>query len=246
MVDQADGLRGRAGGVRILSVAGLPAQTASADVAKGLMGAWVGLGASPLLIDGTGKSARSLLGCHPLHEWSPESVMPSFEHSILSHEGRAVIVARGCQAGDSRTTQEATRLGYREIVFDAGELEAGNAPIDPNTSQDLLFLATPDHREVIFALLKGLDQMRSPSRVWLLWNENWDEARRLTQACNQHLKRAPGFIDAPVMSRRGHAFERDCLRMSFQGDDFLEIVTKITLEKSVGGEETPSITKRHA
>jgi hypothetical protein len=245
MADQAEGLRNRRKDAHVLSVISLPGLPASAGVARGLIGAWARLGAaSPLLIDGSGNSARNLLGCHPLHEWHSSSAK-SFKDCILAHQGKAAVVAQACLAGDARVVEEAARQGYRELVFDAGEMSADEAPIDASAVQDLLFLATPEHLEMTYALLKGLNQAQSPARVWLLWSREWNEAKRLERSCKLKLYRAPFFLDKPVLSRNNHAFERSCLSMPLQDNDFLVIVTKMIQQQSVRGEETSNRTKRH-
>jgi hypothetical protein len=245
MVDQAEGLRQKRNEVRVLSVLGASAQFAGTGFAAGMANAWSRLGASPLLIDSVGVSARSLLGCHPMHEWDALSHRPFGEH-ILLHGGKAAVVAKCKPAGDASLVREAVALGYRELVCDAGAMDADDVPINAMCAQGILLLASHEHLETAYALLKALDQASSPADIWLLWNSEREESKRLLQICRERLDRAPCFLVATPLSRMGHAFERNCLSISLQDNDFLEIVTKMLAKQSVRGEETSNRTKRHA
>lgn len=208
--------------------------------------AWKTLGASPLLVDSGGSSARSLLDCHLLHEWGAASGKP-FKDCILVHDGRAAIVAIGCPAGDATVVTEAVGQGYRELIFDAGEMHVDDdVPINAMIAQEVLLLASPTQLETVYMLLKGLDQVRSPARIWLLWNGECEESKRLMQVCNERLHRSPCFLDEATLSRSGHASKRNGLSTPLQDNDFLGIVTRMVLKRSVGGEETPCRTKCHA
>ena len=245
MVDQAEGLRQKQKETRLLSVLTVSGWQVGAEFARGMAMAWKKLGASPLLIDRTGSSARNLLGCHLLHEWGTSSGRP-FKDCLLVHDGKAAVVAKGCPAGDVSVVKEAAALGYRELIFDAGELNADAVPINAMFAQEILLLASLDHVETVYALLKGLDQVLSPANIWLLWNGESEESKRLLRVCSGHLNRSPCFFDETTLSRKGHVFERNCLSMLLQDNDYLAIMTKMVSKQSVRGEETSNRTKRHA
>ena len=245
MVDQAEGLRQKQKEVRMLSVLTVSGQRPSAEFATGMAMAWNRQGVSPLLIDSAGASARNLLGCHLLHEWGTSSGKP-FKDCLLVHDGKAAVVAKGCPAGDVSVVKEAAGLGYRELVCDVGELNADDVPINAMFAQEILLIASLECVETVYALLKGLDQVCSPANIWLLWNSECEESKRLMRVCSDRLNRTPCFIEETTLSRMGHAFERNCLSISLQDNDFLGIVTKMLAKQSVRVEETPSRTKRHA
>ncbi len=245
MHDQADGLRQRRKDVRILSVLSLPGQADSAVLAWRLALAWSRLGARPLLVDGTGQSAGRLLGCHPLLEWS---ALPgkSLEDCVLIQEGRAAVVAKGLPAGDAGLVGKATKLGYRELIFDGGELVADDAPLDAASSQDVCLLAEPDRMETVYALLKGLQQAQSPVRIWLLWHNQSPEAKCLERVCSQCLGRIPRFLGDQFVSHRDHDLHRSGTRATLNDNDIRSIVVTMLAEQSLRGEETPSIIESHA
>lgn len=245
MHDQAEGLRRNRKTVRILSVLSLPGQSDSAVIAWRLARAWSQMGGRPLLVDGTGRSATPLLGCHPLLEWTRVPVK-SFGDCVLGQGHRAAVVARGAPAGDADLAREASKLDYRNLVFDAGELEAEGAPLDATSPQDILLLAEPDRTETVYALLKGLQQAQSPARIWLLWHNQSSEAKRLEQVCSRRLGRIPRYLGNPFVSQMGHDFTRNSTIASLHDNAFRSIVATMLAEQSVRGEETPSITVRHA
>ena len=67
------------------------------------------------------KCISALLGCHPFAGMDPVTGK-SLEDCVLIHEGRAAVVAKGVPAGDAELARKAIKLGYRDLVFDAGEL----------------------------------------------------------------------------------------------------------------------------
>jgi hypothetical protein len=244
MHDQAEGLRRSRKAARILSVLSLPQQPDSAGIASRLALAWRLMGGQPLLVDGTGRSAARLLGCQPLLDWSLSS-RRSFADCVLVQEGRAAVAARGVQAGDADLAGEAARLGYREIVFDGGEITAQEAPLDPALPQDILLLAGPDQTGVVYALLKGLHEAQSPARTWLLWHNQSAEALRLQQVCSQRLGRTPRYFDNSCVSRTDHGVTGNGASASLRDEDLRSIVATMLAEQSPKGEETPSTIKRH-
>ena len=245
MHDQADGLRQKRKDVRILSVLSLPDQPDSAAVTWRFALAWSRLGARPLLVDGTGRSADRLLGCHPLLEWIPVADK-ALEDCVLIQEGRAAVVAKGLPAGDSGLIEQATRLGYRDLIFDAGELGAEDVPLDAETAQDVCLLAGPDRMETVYALLKALQQAQSPARTWLLWHSASPEARRLEQVCSQRLGRLPRYLGEQIVSNRGRESYRIGAKSPLHDNDIRSILVTMLADQSLRGEETPSITERHA
>jgi hypothetical protein len=245
MHDQAEGLRRNRTTMCILSVLSLPGQSDSALIAWRLALAWSEMGGRPLLVDGTGRSAASLLGCHPMLEWS-RVPGKSFGDCVLSQDNRAAVVARGATAGDAELAREASKLDYRNLVFDAGELEADDAPLDATSPQEIILLAQPDQAEIVYALLKGVHQAQSPARIWLLWHHQSPEARRLEQVCSQHLGRIPRYLGNPFVSRTDHELTRNGASALLHDTDFRSIVATILAQRSVRGEETASSAKCHA
>ena len=245
MHDQAEGLRQRRKDVRILSVLSLPGLAGSAVMAWRVALAWSRLGGRPLLVDGTGKSADRLLGCHPLLEWSALAGK-AFEDCVLIQEGRAAVVAKGLPAGDAGLVGQAAKLGYRDLVFDGGEFGAEDAPLDAACSQDLCLLAEPDRMETVYALLKGLQQVHSPARIWLLWHNHSPEAKRLEQVCRQRLGRIPRFLGGQFISPMKHDLHGSGTSAPLNDNDIRAIVATMLAEQSLRGEETPSTIERHA
>ena len=242
MHDQAEGLRHKRQAPRILSVLALPGQADSAELAARLALAWNLMGGHPLLVDGTGRSAVRLLGCQPMLEWSLGSAR-LFADCVLAQDELAAVVARGAPAGDAGLAAEAARLGYREMVFDAGEIAQQDAPLDPSSTQEILLLAAPAQTDIVYVLLKGLAQAQSPARIWLLWHNQRVEALRLQQVCSQRLGRAPRFLG----SMREPNADLDLARVSasaLRDEDIRSIAVTMLAEQSEKGEETPSI-KRH-
>ncbi|MGA7949184.1 MAG: hypothetical protein WCA45_03365 [Thiobacillaceae bacterium] len=245
MHDQAEGLRRNGRNVRILSVLSLPGQCDSGFLAWRLALAWSQMGGRPLLVDGTGRSATALLGCHPMLEWT-RAPAKSFGDCVLSQDDRAAVVARGAPAGDADLAREASKLGYRDLVFDAGELEADDAPLDATSPQEIVLMAQPDQTEIIYALLKGLLQARSPAGIWLLWHHQSPEAKRLERVCSQRLGRIPHYLGNSFVSRADHDLARNGASALLHDSDFRSIVATMLAKRSVWGEETPSSTRRHA
>lgn len=245
MHDQAEGLRQRRKHVRILSVLNLPGQPDSAGVAWRFAQVWSQIGARPLLVDGTGRSASRLLGCRPLLEWNPLAGK-SLEDCILIHEGRAAVVAKSVPAGDEELLGHAIRLGYRDLVFDGGELGAEDAPLDAVSSQDICLLAEPDRMQTVYALLKGLQQAQSPARIWLLWHNQSPEAIHLEQVCSQRLGRRPRFLGGQLAPHKDSALRRNDIRAQLDDNNIRSIVATMLAEQSLRGEENPNIIGRHA
>lgn len=246
MPDQAEGLRHKRKNAQVLSVLALPGlRQMGSHSAQGMTQAWHSLGVSVLLIDRVGVSARGLLGCHPLHNYAGSSGK-SLKDTVLVQHGSSAVIAEDCLAGDGQLIREASALGYGGLVFDAGELDEEDVPIEVSAEQDILLLASAAGIERVYALLKSLAHAGSPARVWLLWDGRSEASSRLVKLCAARLGRVPFFFGAPNLSRMGHVFERDCLSMSLQDNDFLAIVTTMVSKQSVRGEETPARTKRHA
>ncbi|HYP68594.1 MAG TPA: hypothetical protein VEP67_10155 [Thiobacillaceae bacterium] len=245
MHDQAEGLRRNRNAVRILAVLSLPGQPDSADSAARLALAWNWMGGRPLLVDGTGRSAARLLGCQPMFDWSVSSGK-HFADCVLVQDGRAAVVARNSPAGDAELARQASNLGYRDLVFDGGELGATDAPLDANSPQAILLLAQPDRIDIVYAMLKGLRQAQSPARIWLLWHQQSPEAIRLQHVCSQRLGRSPAYLGDQFVSPGNNDLPLNRTSASLQENDFRSIVVTMLAEQSLRGEETPSITARHA
>lgn len=245
MRDQADGLRQRRKKVRVLSVLNLPGQPDSSALAWRFALAWSRLGARPLLVDGTGRSAIRLLGCRPLLEWS---VLPgkSLKDCVRIQEGRAAVVAKGLPAGHAALVERAFALGYGDLVFDGGAVGAEDAPLDAVSPQDVCLLAEPDRMETVYGLLKGLQQAQSPARIWLLWHNQSPEAKRLERVCRQRLDRIPRYLGNQSVAHMGHDLDRSHACALSNDDEIRSIVATMLAEQSLKGEETPSTIERHA
>jgi hypothetical protein len=178
-------------------------------------------------------------------EWSRISGK-AFGDCVLSQDNRAAVVAKGAPAGDAELAREASKLNYRDLVFDAGKLEADEAPLDAASPQEIVLLAQPDQADIIYALQKGLQQAQSPAQIWLLWDDQSPQAIRLQQVCSQRLDRTPRYLGDSVVSRTDHDLTRAGASGLLDDNDFRSILATMLAQRSVRGEETPSITRRHA